>query len=55
MVDMRKILHGIRREEIRHRMNEVPYRLMTFVPGCNKENMEIFLKDLARTAPMAQR
>ena len=32
-VDLRKILRGVPKEEIRRRLNEVPSRLMTFVPG----------------------
>ena len=35
-VDMRLILRGVPMDEIRRRLNEVPYRLMTFVPGENK-------------------
>ena len=52
-VDMRIILRGVPREEIARRLNEVPYRLMTFVPGRNDENLEAFLRDLAGTTVLA--
>ena len=52
-VDMRLILRGVPRDEIRRRLNEVPYRLMSFVPGENQVNLETFLKDLAGTTVLA--
>ena len=52
-VEMRLILRGVPREEFPRRLNEVPYRLMTFVPGRNQENLEAFLKDLAATTVLA--
>ena len=46
---MRQILRGVPRSEIARRLNEVPNRLMTFVPGQNKDNLKSFLRDLATT------
>ena len=44
-VDLRKNQSGVPKEEIRRRVNEVPYRLMTFVPGIHKENLLSFFFD----------
>ena len=52
-VDMRQILRGAPRDEISRRLNEVPSRLMTFVPGQNKDNLVSFLRDLATTTVLA--
>ena len=52
-VDMRLVLRGVPRDEIPSRLNEVPYRLMTFVPGQTRENLVLFIKDLASTTVLA--
>ena len=53
-VELRKILRGVKRQDIPRRLSEVPYRLMTMVPGMHSENLFALLQDLAGTVTLRQ-
>ena len=53
-VDLRRILRGVSNEEIQKRLSEVPYRLMTMVPGRHTDNLLALLRDLNTTVQLGQ-
>ena len=54
-VDLRQILRGVSKADLPYRLPEVPYRLMTMVPGMHVENLLAFLRDLASTVSIQHR
>lgn len=53
-VDLRQILRGVAKEDIPRRISEVPYRLMTMVPGRHFDNLIALLRDLNSTVALGR-